>query len=132
MDKQSKFFNKEYLETRLRDFSAIKKHDLFFQIHESDRVLLKTLYVEFWVKDGDKNFKQQTIRISDHIINCPHTQFIIDTYACLTKKKKQQFVRLVESAIKLAKRKSLYHKLEILGQDKKDGINNWHSILKVL
>ena len=87
-------------------------------------MLSKTLYVEFWVKDGDKNFKQQTIRISDHIINCPHTQFIIDPYACLTKKKKQQFVRLVESAIKLAKRKSLYHKLENLGQDKKDGINN--------
>ena len=110
MDKQSKFFNKEYLETRLRDFSAIKKHELYFQIHESDRVLSKTLYVEFWVKDGDQN--------------CPHTQFIIEPYACLTKKKKQQFVRLVESAIKLSKRKSLYHKLENLGQDKKDGINN--------
>lgn len=114
MDKQSKFLSKKYLETRLRDFSAIKKHELYFQIHESDRVLSKTLYVEFWVKDGGKNFKQQTIRISDHIIDCPHTQFIIDPYACLTKKKKQQFIRLVESAIKLSKRKSLYHKLENL------------------
>ena len=115
MDKQSKFFSKEYLETRLRDFSAIKKHELYFQIHGSDRALSKTLYVEFWVKDGDKNFKLQTIRISDHIIDCPHTQFIIAPYACLTKKKKQQFIRLVENAIKLSKRKSLYHKLENLG-----------------
>ena len=121
MDRQSKFLSKEYLETRLRDFSAIKKHELYFQIYESNRVLSKTLYIEFGVKDGNKNFGQQTIRISDHIIDCPHTQFIIDPYAYLTKKKKQQFIRLVESAIKLAKRKSLYHKLENL--TKKDGKN---------
>lgn len=124
METQAKFLSKEYLGTRLREFSAIKNHDLFFRIHESDRVLSKTLYVEFWAKDGDKNFKQQTIRISDHIIDCPHSQFIIDPYACLTKKKKQQFVRLVESAIKLSNRKSLYHKLENLEKDKKDGTND--------
>ena len=76
MDKQSKFLSKEYLETRLRDFSAIKKHELYFQIHESDRVLSKTLYIEFWAKDGDKNFKQQTIRISDHIIMGNGTDFL--------------------------------------------------------
>ena len=120
MDRQSKFLDKEYLETRLRDFSAIKKHELYFQIHESDRVLSKTLYIEFWVKDGGKNFKQRTIRISDHSIDCPHTQFIIDPYACLTKKKKQQFIRLVESAIKVSKKKNLYRKLENLQKEKDD------------
>ena len=120
MDRQSKFLDKEYLETRLRDFSAIKKHELYFQIHESDRVLSKTLYIEFWVKDSGKNFKQRTIRISDHSIDCPHTQFIIDPYACLTKKKKQQFIRLVESAIKVSKKKNLYRKLENLQKEKDD------------
>ena len=123
MDRQSKFLSKEYLETRLRDFSAIKKHELYFQIYESNRVLSKTLYIEFWVKDGNKNFRQQTIRISDHIIDCSHAQFIVDPYACLTKKKKQQFIRLIESVIKLSKRKSLYRKLENLSQGKKDGKN---------
>lgn len=117
MDKQSKFLSKEYLETRLRDFSAIKKHELYFQIHESDRVLSKTLYVEFWVKDGNKNFKQQTIRISDHAIDCPHAQFIIEPYACLTKKKKQQFVRTIENIIEFSKKKALYFKFKNLKKE---------------
>ena len=118
MDKQSKFFNKEYLETRLRDFSAIKKHELYFQIHESDRVLSKTLYIEFWKKERGNYYKQQTIRISDHLQNdCPHIQFIVKPYDFLTKKKKQQFLRTIENTIKASERKSLYRKLNQIGEE---------------
>lgn len=115
METQSKFLNKEYLETRLRDFSAFKKHELTFRIHESDRTFSKTLYIEFWAVDGEKHYKQKTLRISDHLLaDCPHIQFIIEPQDCLTKKKKQKFVRVIEDVISLSKHKSLYHKLENL------------------
>lgn len=114
MDKQSKFLDKNYLETRINGFEAIKKHELKYFIHESDRVMSKSLYIDFWAEDGDKNYKQSTIRISDHSIDCHYTQFIIEPYEEMTRKKKQQFVRLVESAIKKANGRSLRHKLEKL------------------
>lgn len=114
MDKQSKFLDKNYLKTRLMEFDAIKKGELTFELKESDRVLSKTLYVDFWANSGDKHYKQATMRISDHSIDCPHTQFIIEPYELITKKKKQQFVRLVECSIKRAKDKSLQHKLKFL------------------
>lgn len=119
METQARLLNKEYLETRLRDFNAIRRKELVFEIHESDRVLSKTLYVEFWEKNGDKNIKLKTIRISDHSIdNCPHIQFIIKPYDFLTKKKKQQFIKCVENTIKSAKRRSLNYKLNnLIGED---------------
>jgi hypothetical protein len=118
MDTQSKLLNKEYLETRLRDLSVIRKKEFSFKIHESDRALSKTLYVEFWQKDGESYFKQQTIRISDHWQDdCPHIQFSVKPYDFLTKQKKQQFLRTIENSIKAMRRKSLYRKLNKIGEE---------------
>lgn len=118
MDTQAKFLNKDYLETRLRDLSVIRKKELSFQIHESDRALSRTLYIEFWKKEGENFYKQQTIRISDHLQNdCPHIQFIVKPYDFLTKKKKQQFLRTIENTIKASERKSLYRKLNQIGEE---------------
>lgn len=115
MDTQAKFLNKEYLETRLRDLTPIRRKEFSFKIHESDRALSKTLYVEFWTKDGENYYKQQTIRISDHWQDdCPHIQFIVKPYEFLTKQKKQQFLRMIENTIKKGQRRNLYFKLKNL------------------
>ena len=118
MDTQAKLLDKNYLETRLRDLSVIRKKEFVFKIKESDRVLSKTLYIEFWQKDGESYFKQYTIRVSDHFQeNCPHVQFIVKPYDFLTKQKKQQFLRTIENTIKAMQRKSLYRKLNRIGEN---------------
>ena len=63
METQAKLLNKDYLETRLRDLSVIRKKEFSFKIHESDRALSRTLYIEFWKKEGEnyhfqKDFSQ--------------------------------------------------------------------------
>lgn len=117
MDTQAKLLDKNYLETRLRDLSVIRKKEFIFKIKESDRVMSKTLYVEFWSKDVDKFYKQETIRISDHWQeNCVHEQFIVSPYDFLTKQKKQQFLKAIENIVKKAQRRSLYKKLNNLGE----------------
>ena len=45
METQAKLLNKDYLETRLRDLSVIRKKEFSFKIHESDRALSRTLYI---------------------------------------------------------------------------------------
>lgn len=136
METQSRLLNKDYLETRLRDIGAIRRKELTFQIHESDRALSKTLYIEFWEKDGEKNIKLKTIRVSDHLQeeNCPHIQFIVKPYDFLTKKKKQQFIKTVERAIRSAQRRSLNYKLnnligdyyeEATKENTESNRNNW-------
>ena len=118
METQAKLLNKDYLETRLRDLSVIRKKEFSFKIHESDRALSRTLYIEFWKKEGENYYKQQTIRISDHSQNdCPHIQFIVKPYDFLAKKKKQQFLRTIENTIKASERKSLYRKLNQIGEE---------------
>lgn len=121
MDLQSKFLNKEYLETRLRDFGAIKKNELSFMIHGSNRPNSKTLYVVFWSHDCDKNYQRKTVRISDHSLkDCVHPQFIVEPLKCLTKKKKQQFVRIIERAINCSKHKNIYEKFKKISNIKKN------------
>ena len=124
MDKQEKFFNKQYLETRLRDIKEIRKKEIKFTIEESDRTFSKTLYVNFYtVSDGNLSFKNHTLRISDHLLkNCPHTQFIINPNDFLTKDKKQQFLRLVENSIKKAQRRHLLKDLDRITKEIK---NSW-------
>lgn len=96
------FLSQEYLETRLRDFKDVKSKKVKFVITKSNRKDSRTLYVQFRVG----NRKVSRLRVSDHIINTSDTQFIVaDTI--LTKKKKAQFVRLVEKSIQKAYDKHL-------------------------
>lgn len=113
METQSKFLNKQYLETRLREIKEIKRKEIFFDIEESNRVFSKSLYINFYSQSlGSKQFKNHTLRISDHIQeDCPHSQFIIEPNGFLTKKKKQQFMRAVETAVKKARIKHFYKEL---------------------
>lgn len=109
METQIKFLNKQYLETRIKELKEVKNGQIRFEIKESDRAFSRTLYIEFYCY-GDTNwwFKQKTLRISDHSVpNCPHTQFVIEPNACLTKKKKQQFMKMLENTIKRSKRRHL-------------------------
>lgn len=114
METQSKFLNKQYLETRLREIREIKRKEITFEIEESDRAFSKSLYVNLYCPSGSgKWFKSHTLRISDHSFeDCPHTQFIIEPSAFLTKKKKQQFVRALETAVRKAKTKHFYKEME--------------------
>lgn len=102
MDKQSKFLDKDYLTTRLRDFTAIKKKLVWFDITDSDRTFSKSIYINLYTNADKGSF--HSIRISDH----PHevigqTQFLIEPNEDMTKKKKEQFIRVVELGIKKAR-----------------------------
>jgi hypothetical protein len=59
METQAKLLNKDYLETRLRDLSVIRKKEFSFKIHESDRALSRTLYIEFWKNEALKLLKSK-------------------------------------------------------------------------
>lgn len=102
MNTEKKFLDPNYVATRLRDFKDIQKRVVTFSIHKSDNETSNSIYIDFWVG----HFKCSTLRISDHIIEYPQSQFIVSE-DILTKKKKAQFVRLVEKAIKKAKEKHL-------------------------
>lgn len=102
MNTEKKFLDPNYVATRLRDFKDIQKRVVTFSIHKSDNETSNSIYVDFWVG----HFKCSTLRISDHTIEYPQSQFIVSE-DILTKKKKAQFVRLVEKAIKKAKEKHL-------------------------
>ena len=123
METQSKFLNKQYLETRLREIREIKLKEITFDIEESDRAFSKSLYVNLYCPSGNgKWFKNHTLRISDHSFkDCLHTQFIIEPSAFLTKKKKQQFVRALETSVRKAKTKHFYKEMKnISGGDVND------------
>lgn len=116
METQNKFFNKQYIETRLREIKEIKRKDILFDIEESDRAFSRSLYVNFYCPSSDnKIFKGHTIRISDHLLDvdkCPHSQFIVDPTAIMTKKKKAQFIRTIENSIIKTKTKHFYKELK--------------------
>ena len=112
------FLSPEYLETRLRDFKDVKSKKVKFVITKSNREDSRTLYVQFWV--GNRKVSQ--LRVSDHIINTNDTQFIVaDTI--LTKKKKAQFVRLVEKCIQKAYDKHLKLAMNWVGYEKGNEYN---------
>ena len=102
MNTEKKFLDPNYVATRLRDFKDIQKRVVTFSIHKSDNETSNSIYVDFWVG----HFKCSTLRISDHIVEYPQSQFVVGE-DILTKKKKAQFVRLIEKAIKKAKEKHL-------------------------
>lgn len=119
METQSKFLNKQYLETRIGEFREIKKKEVFFKIEESNRVLSKSLYVCFYIQSSNGFcFKNSTLRISDHqLAECPHTQFIIEPNNTMTKKKKAQFMGAVEMAIRKAKTRNFYKELNKISKE---------------
>ena len=122
METQSKFLNKQYLETRLWETREIKRKEIKFEIEESDRAFSKTLYVNFFCLGLDnKWFKNHTLRISDHsFADCPHTQFIIEPNEYMTKKKKQQFMKAIELAIRKAKSRSFRLEMRNISRENKN------------
>ena len=122
METQTKFLNKQYLETRIMEIKEIKRKEIDFKIEESDRAFSKTLYINFYCPSGNgKWFKNHTLRISDHSFeDCPHTQFIIEPNAFLTKKKKQQFVRALETAVRKAKTRHFYKEIESVSKKEEE------------
>ena len=112
MELQSKFLNKEYLDIRIKEFDEIKNKEFEYIIKESNRVLSKSLYVEFCLNNNGFRFKVATMRISDHRFEkCIHTQFIIDPFENLTKSKRKSFVRIVNNLFKKGRQKMLDVKL---------------------
>lgn len=109
MAKQNKFFEKEYVETILRDFKPIKSKEISFQIYDSDRSYSKSMYIGFWHHIKDIGWRKlATLRVSDHIDkNCIHPQFIVDLSKVLTKKKVELFKRTINNCIKRCKHKVL-------------------------
>lgn len=117
MDYQSKLLDKQYLEARLGNIGYLKREEFYIVINESDRALSKTIYIEFWRKDGEKNIKLKTIRISDHSQpGCPHIQFLIKPYDVLTKRKKEQFIKMVKNTLNTMEKKMLFWKLNQIGE----------------
>ena len=114
MELQSKLLDKEYITSRLQQIPEIKRKDVSFRFHDSDRPNSISLYIELWVDGQSKQFKNNTIRISDHKIDTPHTQFIINPNDELTKKKKSLFMRTLEKGVKMALERSFYKKLSNL------------------
>lgn len=110
---ETKFLDKSYLETRLRDFKAVRDKKVVFHIKESDRQDSNSLYIFFRVGKKDCS----AMRVSDHIANSPYSQFIV-AEKVLTKKKKQAFVKMVEKCIKKAEAKHLELALRWVGNEK--------------
>jgi len=111
MELEDKFLDENYLATRLRDFKEIRNKEITFYITKSDRAYSNSLYINFCVN----NLKFATLRISDHIAKTPHTSFVITQGKILSKKKREQFVKLVECVLRKAKNKSLDLKLKQVG-----------------
>ena len=116
MDKQDKFFDKNYLATRLRAFPAIKNKSVWFKIGDSNRTFSKTIYVYLFTSEDLRS--EYAIRISDH----PHEQagqiqFLINPDDFLTKRKKQEFIRIVEHAIKRAKQNTTKYYLKKMSKN---------------
>lgn len=104
MDYEEKFLDPEYLSTRVLDFKEIKRGDLEFKVVRScNYPESASLYIKFM----KGNWIITELRVSDHSINTPQTQFIVERGAILGKKKKEQFVRLVEKVIGVARKKIL-------------------------
>lgn len=119
MEKQEKFLNKQYLETRVREVKEIRQKKMKFDITESDRLFSKTLYVNFYCfGENGKWFKEHTLRVSDHVLeDCYHSQFIVDPNENLTKKKKAQFLRVLELAVKKAQIRNFYKEIENVSKE---------------
>lgn len=114
MDYEEKFLDPAYLETRIRDFKEIKRGDLEFSVVRScNYPESASLYVKFM----RGNWIISELRVSDHLVKTEQTQFIVSRGGILTKKKKEQFVRLVEKCIKVAKKKIFAQAMHRVGEE---------------
>lgn len=113
MEKQVKLFNKDYVESQVRQVKEVRHKQLRFDIEESDRAFSKSLYVNFYWCSVDKTWlKGCTLRISNHLLsNDIHTTFLVKPDNFLDKKTKQKFMRALElvasNTTKKAVRKNL-------------------------
>ena len=115
MDLEDKFLDAAYLETRVRDLKEIKRGDLDFFIEKScNAPKSKSLYIIF-CKGG---WNAATLRVSDHIVNTTQVQFIVTEGDILKKKKKEEFARLLEKVVGLAKKHLLKKALHDIGENK--------------
>lgn len=113
MEYEEKFLDPEYLSTRVRDFKEIKRGDLEFKVMRScNYPESASLYIKFM----RGNWIISELRVSDHSIKTEQTQFIVERGAILSKKKKEQFVRLVEKCIGAARRKILAQAMYKIGK----------------
>lgn len=112
MEKEIKFLNKQYLQTRLNEIKEIKRKEVFYEITDSDRAFSKSIYISFFIQNGNRLFKNHTLRISDHVIDCPHSQFIIEPETILCKKRKAQFMRALEGSVQKALKHNFYKQFD--------------------
>ena len=118
MEREDKFLNIQYLETRLREIKEIRRKEVVFEITESDRAFSNSIYISFYIPNTEKLFKNHTLRISDHTLKkCPHSQFIIEPNAIMSKKRKAQFIRAVQSSIQKALRRNYYKQFEKVSKE---------------
>lgn len=105
MEFEEKFLDPEYLATRIRDFKEIRRGDFTFEIERSiNYPKSQSLYIK--IRKGTDRVGE--LRVSDHPINkIGETQFIVERGEILSKKKREQFVRLVEKVLKTAKKNAL-------------------------
>lgn len=112
MDKQSRLLDKEYLKIRLMELKEVRRKEIKFEFHDSNRYNSLSLYIEFHTPNKDNVWmKTHELRISDHIADTPHTQFIIKPNDDLTKKKKEQFMKCLQLCVKKAQEKEMYIKM---------------------
>ena len=121
MDLQSRLLDKDYLAIRLQEIKEIRRKELTYKIENSDRINSNSIYIEFYIKDTIP-IKRHTLRISDHEIDCVHSQFIINPNDDLTKKKKAQFMRALELSVKKALFKDMSKKLDKISSGKENDL----------
>lgn len=104
MEFEEKFLDIGYLTTRLRDFKEIRTGHFGFEIRRSKSTESPSLYVIF-TKNAAKCCE---LRVSDHIHNVEKlTQFIVTPGEILKKRKREEFVRVVNKCLAKAKRAAL-------------------------
>ena len=106
METELKFLDKNYVETRIREIKEIRSKQVAYKITSSNRENSKSLYVRFYKVglkgDEKKFFAVSGVRLSDHILtDYPFKQFIVNPDMQLCKKRKEIFIRTLESAVKL-------------------------------
>lgn len=118
MDKQLKLFNKEYVESQVRQVKEVRHKQLKFKITESDRAFSKSIYVNFYWQSIDKVWlKGCALRISDHIIDKDlHKTFLIKPENFLDIKTKMKFARALELTASDTIKKSVRKNVDYLSR----------------
>lgn len=109
IETEAKLLDINYIETRLRDIKEIRNKEIFYNIEKSNRPDSKSIYVYFHY-----DIYTTHMRISDHSIQTPVVQFIVNPFNVLNKKKKELFMRTLLNSVKCLKHKALDKKLKNL------------------